>query len=93
MLARTDKRPASPLTNNRNMRQLRHTDRDVFHRRISVLAATTLVGVRLMAIGIPATEPPKFPAGSPSPRAVRQTFTAARTGISLGIGVDVARGT
>ena len=83
MLARTDKRPASPLTNNRNTRQLRHTDRDVFHRRISVLAATTLVGVRLMAIGIPATEPPKFPAGSPSPRAVRQTFTAARTGISL----------
>jgi hypothetical protein len=92
-LARTDKRPASPLTNNRNMRQLRHTDRDVFHRRISVLAATTLVGVRLMAIGIPATEPPKFPAGSPSPRAVRQTFTAARTRISLRIGVNVARGT
>jgi len=93
VLARTDKRPASPLTNNRNMRQLRHTDRDVFHRRISVLAATTLVGVRLMAIGIPATEPPKFPAGSPSPRAVRQTFTAARTRISLRIGVNVARGT
>ena len=93
MLARTDKRPASPLTNNRNMRQLRHTDRDVCHRRISVLAATTLVGVRLMAIGIPATEPPKFPAGSPSPRAVRQTFTAARTRISLRIGVNVARGT
>jgi hypothetical protein len=67
------------------MRQLRHTDRDVdmVHRRLSVLAATTLVGVRLMAMAIPATEPPKIPTGSPSPRAVRQTFTAAKTGISL----------
>jgi hypothetical protein len=67
------------------MRQLRHTDRDVdmVYRRLSALAATALVGVRLMVVAIPATEPPKIPAGSPSPRAVRQTFTAARTGISL----------
>lgn len=67
------------------MRQLRQTDLevDVAHRWLSVLAATTLVGVRLMAMAIPATEPRKFPAGSPSLPAVRQTFTATRTGINL----------
>jgi hypothetical protein len=38
----------------------RRTDRDVDSRRsLSVLTATTLVGVRLMAIAIPSTEPPK----------------------------------
>ena len=82
-LARTDKRPVAALTNNRCMRQIRQTDRETVHRRLSVLAAMTLVGVRLMAIGVPATEPQKFPAGSPSPLAVRQTFTVARAGISL----------
>jgi len=67
------------------MRQIRQTDLDLdmVHRRLSVLAATTLVGVRLMVVAIPATEPPKIPTGSPSPRAVRQTFTATRTAISL----------
>ncbi|MGB8505578.1 hypothetical protein [Mycobacterium sp.] len=65
------------------MRQLRDANRDMARRRLGVMAATTLVGVRLMAIGITATEPHKFPAGSPSPRSVRQAFTATRTGISL----------
>jgi hypothetical protein len=61
----------------------RRTDRDVdSHRRLSVLIATTLVGVRLMAIAIPSTEPPKLSAGPVSPRAVRQTLSAARTGMS-----------
>jgi hypothetical protein len=40
----------------------RRTDRDVDSRRsLSVLTATTLVGVRLMAIAIPSTEPPQTP--------------------------------
>ena len=90
-LARTDKRPVAALTNNRSMQRRRPTDRDTVRRRVSAVAAMTLVGLRLIAIGIPATEPQRLPAGSPSPRAVRQTFTIARAGFSLSSRVSGSR--